>query len=104
MKLLSILMVDDDAAFRHVMSGELQRLAYEVSTAASGEEALQYLSTNEPDVVLLDLRLPGMGGLETLRSINLKVPAIEVIMLTGHGSIDTAIEAIRIGAFDYVVK
>jgi DNA-binding NtrC family response regulator len=104
MKLHSILMVDDDAAFRHVMSGELQRLGYEVSTAASGEDALQRLSNNEPDVVLLDLRLPGMGGLEALRSINLKVPTVEVIMLTGHGSIDTAIEAIRIGAFDYVVK
>ena len=104
MKSPSILMVDDDAAFRHVMSGELQRLGYEVATAASGEEAVQRVSAIEPEVVLLDLRLPGMGGLETLRVINANAPATEVIMLTGHGSIDTAIEAIRIGAFDYVVK
>jgi DNA-binding NtrC family response regulator len=100
----SILMVDDDAAFRHVMSGELQRLGYEVATAASGEEALQRLAAGEFDVVVLDLRLPGMGGLETLRSVNARAPSTEVIMLTGHGSIDTAIEAIRMGAFDYVVK
>jgi DNA-binding NtrC family response regulator len=104
MKPSSILMVDDDAPFRHVMSGELQRLGYEVATAASGEDAVQCVATGEHDVVLLDLRLPGMSGLDTLRIINASAPATEVIMLTGHGSIDTAIEAIRIGAFDYVVK
>lgn len=104
MKASSILMVDDDAAFRHVMSGELQRLGYEVATAASGEEAVQRVGAGEYDVLLLDLRLPGMSGLETLRTVNAKAPSTEVIMLTGHGSIDTAIEAIRAGAFDYVVK
>lgn len=104
MKLSSLLLVDDDAAFRHVVSGELQRLGYQVGTAASGEEAVLRVAAGEPDVVLLDLRLPGMNGLETLRSIIAKAPSTEVIMLTGHGSIDTAIEAIRIGAFDYVVK
>jgi DNA-binding NtrC family response regulator len=100
----SILLVDDDAAFRHVMAGELGRLGYEVTTASSGEEAIQRVAATEPEVVLLDLRLPGMGGLEALRSINANSPATEVIMLTGHGAIDTAIESIRIGAFDYVVK
>lgn len=104
MKPASILMVDDDAAFRRVMSGELQRLGYEVATAASGEEAVQRAAAAEFDVVVLDLRLPGMGGLEALRGINAKAPSTEVVMLTGHGSIDTAIEAIRMGAFDYVVK
>jgi DNA-binding NtrC family response regulator len=103
-KSASILMVDDDAAFRHVMSGELRRLGYGVNTASSGEEAAQQVTTSEPDVVLLDLRLPGIGGLETLKAILSKSPATEVIMLTGHGSIDTAIESIRVGAFDYVVK
>lgn len=104
MKSTSLLLVDDDAAFRHVMSGELRRLGYEVATAASGEEAIQRVAASEPDAVLLDLRLPGIGGLETLRILNANAPAAEVILLTGHGSIDTAIEAIRIGAFDYVVK
>jgi DNA-binding NtrC family response regulator len=100
----SILLVDDDAAFRQVMSGELGRLGYEVTTVGSGEEAVRQVAAGEPEVVLLDLRLPGMGGLETLRAIHSKAPATELLMLTGHGSIDTAIESIRIGAFDYVVK
>lgn len=104
MKPSSILLVDDDAAFRHVMTNELSRLGYEVTAAASGEEAIQRVLTGEPEVVLLDLRLPGMGGLEVLKAINAHAPATEVIMLTGHGSIDTAIESIRTGAFDYVVK
>jgi len=103
-KSASILLVDDDAAFRHVMSGELGRLGYQVTTAASGEEAVQRVTAGEPEVVVLDLRLPGMTGLDALKAINATSPATEVIMLTGHGSIDTAIESIRIGAFDYVVK
>ncbi len=104
MRSSSILLVDDDAAFRHVMAGELKRLGYEVATAGSGEEAIQRVSAGEPEVVLLDLRLPGMSGLDALKAINANAPTTEVIMLTGHGSIDTAIESIRIGAFDYVVK
>jgi DNA-binding NtrC family response regulator len=100
----SILLVDDDAAFRHVMSGELRRLGYEVATAGSGEEAMASLARQEPDIVLLDLRLPGADGLVTLKSMRTLHPLVEVIMLTGHGAIDTAIESIRVGAFDYVTK
>jgi len=101
---VSILLVDDDSAFRHVMSGELRRMGYEVTTAASGEDAVASLERQEPEIVLLDLRLPGMDGLATLKAIRTRVPSAEVIMLTGHGSIDTAIESIRDGAFDYVTK
>lgn len=104
MKQPSVLLVDDDAAFRHVMAGELGRLGYDVEAVGTGEEAIQRVAAAEPEVVLLDLRLPGMGGLETLKAIQLSMPSTEVIMLTGHGSIDTAIESIRIGACDYVVK
>ena len=104
MKPPSVLLVDDDAAFRHVMSSELSRLGYQVTTASSGEDAIRQVVASEPEVVMLDLRLPGMSGLEALKAINANAPATEVIMLTGHGSIDTAIESIRIGAFDYVVK
>jgi two-component system, NtrC family, response regulator HydG len=100
----SILLADDDAAFRHVMAGELRRLGHNVATAASGEEAVEKAGQIEPEIVLLDLRLPGMDGLEALKAIRARTPAAEVIMLTGHGSIDTAIESIRMGAFDYVVK
>ncbi|HEY6972643.1 MAG TPA: sigma-54 dependent transcriptional regulator [Candidatus Angelobacter sp.] len=104
MKPPSILLVDDDATFRQVMSGELNRLGYEVAAVGSGEEAVRQVKADEPEIVLLDLRLPGMGGLEVLTAIHTIAAATEVIMLTGHGSIDTAIESIRIGAFDYVVK
>jgi len=101
---VSMLLVDDDSAFRHVMAGELQRLGFEVTTAASGEEALTRLGEVDPDVVLLDMQLPGISGLDVLKAARESHPSAEVIMLTGHGSIDTAIESIRIGAFDYVVK
>ena len=100
----SVLLVDDDSAFRHVMSGELRRLGHDVATAASGEEAVARIERQEPEIVLLDLRLPGMDGLATLKAIRTRNPSIEVIMLTGHGSIDSAIESIREGAFDYVTK
>ncbi len=104
MKSPSLLLVDDDTAFRQVMAGELSRLGYEVDAVGTGEEAIRRVAATEPELVLLDLHLPGMGGLETLKAIQAATPATEVIMLTGHGSIDTAIESIRIGAFDYVVK
>jgi len=100
----SVLLVDDDSAFRHVMSSELMRLGYDVSSAASGEEALRKSAVSDPEVVLLDMRLPAMNGLEVLKQLRESNPGTEVIMLTGHGSIDTAIDAIRIGAFDYVSK
>ena len=83
---------------------ELQRRQFEVHTAASAGDALRYLADHDPDVVLLDLRLPDMGGLDALREIRNKRPATDVIMLTGHGSLDDAVESIRIGAFDYVTK
>jgi DNA-binding NtrC family response regulator len=99
-----VLLVDDDAPFRQVLGGELSRLGFDVTAADSGEEALRRLTQLEPQVVLLDLRLPGMGGLEVLKAIREKSPATDVIMLTGHGSFDSAIEAVRIGAFDFVSK
>ncbi len=104
MKPASLLVVDDDAAFRNVMARELSRLDYEVDAVGTGEEAVERVKSAEPEVVLLDLRLPGMGGIETLKAVQAAAPGAEVIMLTGHGSIDSAIESIRIGAFDYVVK
>ncbi len=99
-----VLLVDDDAPFRQVTAGELRRLGFEVSTAASGGEAIRLAAESEPDVVLLDLRLPDTGGMEVLETLRENSPGAEVLMLTGHGSIDTAIESMRRGAFDYIVK
>jgi len=100
----SILVVDDDSAFRSVLVPELERMEFAVASAASAEEALKRVTELEPEVVLLDLRLPGASGLDVLKAIRATAPATDVIMLTGHGSIDTAIESVRQGAFDYVAK
>ena len=74
MKSPSLLLVDDDTAFRQVMTGELSRLGYEVDAVGTGEEAIRRVAAAEPEVVLLDLRLPGMGGLETLKAIQAATP------------------------------
>ncbi len=100
----SLLLVDDDDAFRMVMAGELERAGFEVVRAASGGEALRAVADWQPQVVLLDLNLPDMTGLQVLERLRAASPSSEVIMLTGHGSIDTAIQSIRAGAFDYVSK
>jgi DNA-binding NtrC family response regulator len=100
----TLLLVDDDAPFRQVLAGELERLGYQTTTAASGADALRRFAELSPDLVLLDLRLPDMDGLEVLRGVLASGSGAEVIMLTGHGSIDTAVESIRQGAFDYVAK
>jgi DNA-binding NtrC family response regulator len=99
-----LLLVDDDAAFRTVMAAELARSGYDVRTAASGDEALAVCAEAEPQVILLDLQMPGLSGLDVLKTLQERRAPGEVVMLTGHGSIDTAIEAIRIGAFDYISK
>ena len=100
----SILLVDDDAAFRHVMAGELRRMGHEIVTAASGEEAVARVEQREPEIVLLDLRLPGMDGLETLKAIRGRNASIEVIMLTAYETVDTIRRALRLGACDYLNK
>ena len=100
----SILIIDDDAAFRTVMAAELDRMDFDVSTAATADEAIRKAAEIEPEVALLDLRLPGASGLDVLQAIRAKTPSTEVIMLTGHGTIDTAMQAVRFGAFDFVAK
>jgi two-component system response regulator AtoC len=100
----TILLVDDDEAFRVVLAGELTYRGFDVTTAKSGQQALTHLGTGQPDVILLDLQLPDLSGLEVLKGARTMSPGSEVLMLTGHGSMDTAIESMRMGAFDYVSK
>ena len=99
-----ILLVDDDDTFRNVLGSELSRRGHEVSAAATGKEALDFVSRTAHDVVLLDLRLPDMDGLEVLKRISESSSPAGVIVLTGHGTIDTAIQAMRMGAYDYLEK
>ena len=99
-----ILLVDDEDAIRYSISKALQRVGYHVHTAASGEEALERLAERDYDVVLTDIRMPGLSGVELLVQIKEKSPDVVVILLTGYASLETAIESLRLGAHDYLVK
>ncbi|RMH02875.1 MAG: sigma-54-dependent Fis family transcriptional regulator [Planctomycetota bacterium] len=99
-----ILLVDDDDAFRAVLARELRRRGFEVETAASGATALDLAAARPPAVVLLDLRLGDMDGIDVLRRLIDSGLAAGVILLTGHGTIDSAIQAIKLGAYDYLEK
>ncbi len=99
-----VLLVDDDDTFRQVMSSELTRRGYKVTAVPSGAEALEQAPRLHPDVTLLDLRLPDMNGIEVLTRLRAQNASAPVVVLTGHGTIDTAIQAIRLGAQDYLEK
>ncbi|KLU60322.1 alginate biosynthesis transcriptional regulatory protein AlgB [Peptococcaceae bacterium CEB3] len=103
-KPVRVLLVDDEASFVYFLSARLERRGFDVAACASGEDGLFELSRREFDVAILDLRLPGLNGLDLLEQMKGMLPEIEVIMLTGFGSIDTATEAMRRGAYDYLTK
>ncbi|MBN1285303.1 MAG: response regulator transcription factor [Anaerolineae bacterium] len=103
-ELAHILVVDDEGAIRYSVSKTLQRVGYHVSAASSGEEALDMLTNEHFDVVLTDIRMPGISGVELLASIKDKSPDAIVILMTGYASLGTAVEALRLGAHDYLVK
>ena len=100
---IKVLMVDDEARFRATTKKILTRRGFETILAASGEEAVDKLHEN-PDVVILDIKMPGMDGHETLREIQKRRADLPVIMLTGHGQLDSAKTALAQGAFDYLAK
>ncbi len=104
MDLLSVLLVDDEMDFLDTLSKRLKKRNVDASGVKSGEEALDFLNRNSVDVVVLDVKMPGMDGIETLREIKKVNPLVEVIMLTGHASIEVAIEGMELGAFDYLMK
>ena len=99
-----ILLVDDEPALTASLSKLLSAKGYAVNTVASGEEALSVLPTCTYDVVILDLKMPGIGGVEPLKRIKKLGHPAEVLILPGRGSIDTAMETIHLGAFDYLLK
>ncbi|HLL72248.1 MAG TPA: sigma-54 dependent transcriptional regulator [Pyrinomonadaceae bacterium] len=101
---ISILVVDDDPLLRKLVTEQLSRSGFETAAAASGEEAVESLQATDYDVVLLDIRMTGMGGLDALREIRRLDDPPEVIMLTADTSLGTGIEAMRLGAYDYLTK
>jgi DNA-binding NtrC family response regulator len=99
-----ILLVDDETVFTQNMAKLLTSRGYVVTAVNSGDAAIQELEEKDFDVVVLDLKMPGMDGITTLKEIKKLGLFTETLILTGHGSIDTALEAIKIGAYDYLTK
>ena len=100
----TILVVDDEEVVRHSYQRVLASVRCQVEAVGSGEQALKAMETQPYDIVLLDLRMPGMDGMSVLRTMKRRWPEGEVIVITGYPSVDTAKEAIRLGAFDYLAK
>ena len=99
-----ILIVDDDASIRRALEIQLGGDGHDVRSVASGEEALAALGERPASIVLLDLRLPGMTGEQVLEAIRARHPATSVVIITAHGSVDSAVQAIKAGAEDYLTK
>ncbi|RJO63462.1 MAG: response regulator [Myxococcales bacterium] len=99
-----VLLVDDEKEFTETLKERLELRGMAVSTAASGQEALGILEKRSFDVIFLDLQMPGMDGIETLKQITLKDPDAQVILLTGHATVPTSVEAMKHGAVDYLTK
>jgi DNA-binding NtrC family response regulator len=104
MENLKILLVDDEQRFLETTKKLLRMKGIEAHTAASGEEALEILKSREIHVVVLDVKMPGMDGNETLKIIKREHPLAEVIMLTGHATVDSAVDGLKSGASDYLMK
>ena len=101
----NILLIDDEQGFVDTMAKRLGKRGYEVGVAYSGEEGLGVLEkNNRVDVVVLDVKMPGMSGIDVLKVIKSEYPLVEVVMLTGHATVENAIDGMKNGAFDYMMK
>jgi len=101
---IQVLVVDDEESMRYFLMRALKRKGFAVTEASSGEEALEDLAANDRDVVLLDLKLPRMDGIEVLQRAKELRPSAAVIMMSGYGTVDRALEAMHLGAADFVAK
>ncbi|MBI5604688.1 MAG: response regulator [Deltaproteobacteria bacterium] len=104
MKTARILLVDDEVAFANNIAKLISKRGFEVKTVYDGESAIRAMDEIDFDVVVLDLKMPGLDGLSTLKLIKTKKPEVEVIILTGHGSMESGIDGIEMGAFDFIMK
>ena len=100
-----VMLVDDEVPFVETMTKRLEKRNLQIISAHDGQEALEKLNKNRNvDVVILDVKMPGMDGIEVLREIKKTHPLIEVMMLTGHATVESAIEGMKLGAYDYLMK
>jgi two-component system, OmpR family, response regulator len=104
MENLRVLVVDDEADFLETIVKRLQRRKIDASGVDGGKKALEIVENERFDVVVLDILMPGMDGIETLKLLKKKKPFIEVIILTGHGSVESGLQGMQFGAFDYIMK
>ena len=102
---IRILLVDDELEFAETLAERLRIRSFEVIVTGRADEALEAINAGlHPDIVLLDIKMPGIDGLDALKEIKSREPDIEIILLTGHGAADSSIEGMRRGAFDYLMK
>ena len=104
MTAMTLLLVDDEERFLSTSKILLEKRGINTLTATNGLDALNVLDERRVDVVILDVKMPGMDGVQALREVKRRHPLIEVIMLTGHASVESAVEGLKLGAFDYVMK
>ena len=101
---LKLLLVDDEVEFLEPMKARLERRGIACTTAASGAEALAVLGASPFDCAVVDVKMPGMDGLELLRRLRRDYPAVPVVLLTGHASVELGVQGMELGAFDYLLK
>ena len=99
-----LLIVDDDAEFRGTLARRFLRRGYDVSEAANAMEALEGIKRKGADVAILDMVMPGLSGLELLERLKAQLPTCEALLLTGQGTIETAVKAMKLGAYDFLTK
>ena len=104
MEKLRVLIVDDEPDFLETIVKRLEKRRMDATGVGSGEDALRAIETESFDVAILDIRMQGMDGLETLKEIKRRSPLTEAIMLTGHASVESGMQGMRLGAFDYMIK
>jgi two-component system, OmpR family, response regulator CpxR len=99
-----VLLVDDEEQFVEVLGQRLETRNFRVNSVFNGDDAIEFVISHEVDVVVLDVLMPGRDGIETLREIKRIKPLVEVVMLTGNATVPTAIEGMKLGAFDFLMK
>jgi DNA-binding NtrC family response regulator len=104
MDVFKVLIADDETEYLETLVKRMKKRQLDITGVESGEKALKWLEQNLADVVVLDVRMPGMDGIQVLREIKTKYPMVEVIILTGHANVEVAIEGMELGAFDYLMK
>lgn len=104
MQEIRMLLVDDEDDFRITLANRLKLRKIDVTDAGSGNEAIELVKQKSFDVAVIDVKMPGIDGIETLKQVKQLQPSMEIVMLTGHASIKSGMEAMKLGAYDYVMK